>query len=43
MGQDRQALGNRPEAIEAQVHGQAAERGHDPQAVALAVAMRVIL
>lgn len=43
MGQNRQALGDRPEAIRAQsLHGQAAERDHDPDAVALAVEMRVL-
>jgi len=42
MGQGRQALGDRPEAIETQsIHGQAAERGHDLNAVALAVAVGV--
>ena len=44
MGQDGQALGDRPEPIEAQrIHGQAAERGHDLNAVDLAVAVRVFL
>ena len=44
MGQGAQALGDRPEPIEAQrIHGQAAERGHDLNAVDLAVAVRVFL
>jgi len=43
MGQGGQPLSNRPVAIEPQgIHGQAAKRGHDPHAVALAVAMRVL-
>lgn len=41
MGQGDQPLGNRPEPIEPQcVHGQAAERRHDLNAVGLAVAVR---
>jgi len=43
MGQGGQPLSNGPVAIEPQgIHGQAAERGHDPHAVAFAVAMRVL-
>ena len=40
--QGSQALGYRPEPLQAQrIQGQAAERGHDPHAVALAVAVCV--
>lgn len=43
MGESGQSLDDRPEAVEPQgIHGQAAERGHDPRAVALAVAMSVL-
>ena len=42
MGQSGQALGDGPEVTQAQgIHRQAAQRGHDPHAVALAVAVRV--
>jgi hypothetical protein len=42
MRQGGQSLGARPEAVKPQgIHGQAAERGHDPHAVALAEAMIV--
>ena len=44
VGQGGQALGDRPEPVEAQrIQGQAAERGHDLNAVDLAVAVRVFL
>jgi len=43
MRQSGQSLSDRPVAIEPYgIHGQAAERGHDPHAVALAVAIRVL-
>ena len=43
MSQGSQALGDWSETIEAQgIHGQAAERGQDPHAVALAVAVGVL-
>jgi len=42
MGQGGQALGDGPEVTQTQgIHRQAAERGQNPDAVALAVAMRV--
>ena len=42
MSQGGRPLDNRPEAIESQgVHGQSAERGHDLDAVCLALAVRV--
>ena len=42
MGQSGQALGDGPEAIQPQgIHGQAAERGEDPHAIELSVAVRV--
>ena len=44
VGQGDQPIGDRPEPIEAQhVHGQASERGHDLNAVDLAVAVCVFL
>jgi len=43
MGQSGQPLGARPEAVEPQaVHGQAAQRGQDANAIGLAVAVRVL-
>ncbi len=43
MGQSGQALGDRPEVTQAQgIHRQAAQRGQDADAIALAVAMRVL-
>ena len=43
MGQSGKSIGDRPEAVEPQgIHGQAAERGHDPHAVALSEAMSVL-
>ena len=42
QGQGGQSLGDEPEVTLAQgIHRQAAQRGHDPHAVAFAVAMRV--
>lgn len=44
MGQGGQPLGDRPEPIKPQrVHGQAPERGHDLDAVDLAVAVGILL
>jgi len=44
MGQSGQPLSDRPETIEPQgLHGQAAERGQDPNSIGLAVAVRVFL
>ena len=42
MGQGGQAFGDGPEVTQAHgIHRQAAQRGHDPHAGALAVAVRV--
>ena len=44
MGQSGQALGDGPEASQTQgIHGQAAERGQDANAIALSVAVRDFL